>query len=204
MIYILRGNKIIMIKKEKRKNIYLLELVVLILCLSACSVRTNKDDSYVESLDSTTDALKEDDFVNTESITSFPPSIEEETEKEPSYYGVWEITSYQSEGITGHTLDEANTFLGMNITYQADAVLQNEQKVNIENIVYKDEESPYTEELFRETYNINLGEWWSGVESISRITINTKEKFLGDCFFIVDSETIWIYYKDVVYLAKKK
>ena len=120
-----------------QKILYLLGLVVLSLCLTACGAGTEKEKLYVENIKTETGESKEDDFVDTESMIPAGNSIEEKTEEEQPFYGVWEISSYQAEGITGHTLDEANAFLGFTITYQPDAIFQNEKAVNIENIVYK-------------------------------------------------------------------
>ena len=157
-----------------QKRLLLLETVILALCLTACGIGAEKEED---------------------------PPIEEITIVDQPYFGAWEISDYQAEGVTGHTLDGANEFLGYTITYQSDAILQNEQAVDIEKIAY--EAQPYTDSLFIENYGINLGEWWSGVESVSRITVDAEEAFLGDCFFVVDDETIWIYFDEVVYLAKR-
>ena len=59
--------------------------------------------------------------------------------------------------------------------------------------------------LFRSTdaYNVNLGEWWDNISEVTYITIDSNKSFFGDQFFVVDSDTIWIYYEGAFFLAKK-
>ncbi len=89
-------------------------------------------------------------------------------------------------------------------TAKGDAVLQNDEEITGEEApVYEKEETPYTYDLFLENYSVNLGDWWNGVESVSCVTVGAEEPFFGDCLFVVDHDTLWIYYGEAVYLAKR-
>ena len=72
-----------------QKKLYLLGLVVLSLCLTACGAGTEKEKLYVENIETETGESKEDDFVDTESMIPAGNSIEEKTEEEQPFYGVW-------------------------------------------------------------------------------------------------------------------
>ncbi len=196
----------------KTKRLFFLLLLSTALFLGACGTKPGEDGTSAESeglgaegADEAGEAGAEDTPVPT------PPAsgAEEETAKgdavtEEAFYGTWEIMDYQTASSTGHVLDECNVFLNSTVTYRADAVLQNDEEITGEEApVYEKEETPYTYDLFLENYSVNLGDWWNGVESVSCVTVGAEEPFFGDCLFVVDHDTLWIYYGEAVYLAKR-
>lgn len=126
-----------------------------------------------------------------------------ETEQiSPSYYGTWVIKDFQWAKVSALSTDEAEAFRGYTITYQTDAVIQNDQKISIDG--YHCETEPYTEELLVQDYRANLGEWWNGIEAVSLVSVVTTEEFLGNQFFVVDQDTLWIFCDGVFFIAKKE
>lgn len=138
-----------------------------------------------------------------DSDETMPPSSSANTEAdELPFYGTWAIKGCQPAETFALSTDEMTGFLDYTITYQVDAVFQNEQKIDVAELKY--EEEPYTEDLLVQNYHANLGEWWNGIKAVSCVSIESSEKFFGDQFFIVDDNTLWIYYEGVFFIAKKE
>ena len=129
------------------------------------------------------------------------------TGDEPSYYGTWVLKDFQPSEASdpaesaGLPIDKAKTLVGSTVTYQSDAVLQNDRKIELSKPAYKTE--AYTSDLFSKNYNINLGDWWNGVMNISLVSANASEEFLGSQFFVVDEDTLWIYNEGIFFMAKR-
>lgn len=161
--------------------------------LCACSTPDNTDLSASDTL-SAESTVSED---------TAPPAVSVDTEAdELPYYGTWAIKDHQAAEFSALSTDETNAFLDYTITYQNDAVYQNEQKMDITEFSYESE--PYTEESLVQDYHANLGEWWNGIGEVTHVSITTSETFFGDQFFVADDETLWIYYEGVFFIAKKE
>lgn len=92
-------------------------------------------------------------------------------------------------------------FLNAVVTYQADGVYMNDQKIEIAALDY--EETVYTEDLLMQDYRANLGEWWSNKEQVTRVLVSTSDSFFGNQFFAADEDSIWICYEGVFFLARR-
>lgn len=133
----------------------------------------------------------------------------ENNDSAASYYGTWEVKDYQwlvNESRTEETLalslDEMESFRGKTITYQSDSIMSDGEKVADGNFTYKTENTTYDYDGLIETFDANLGEWWTNINEVTFVTIDSDESFFGNQFFEADSETIWIYYEGVFFLAK--
>lgn len=118
------------------------------------------------------------------------------------YYRTWEVKDYQSGDASALPSDVLESFRGTTVTYQVDAVILDGEKVTDEDLIYKTDDTTYSYDSFTETFQINLGEWWNQVPAVTCITIASEDHFFGDQFFVADSDTIWIYYEGVCFLAK--
>lgn len=118
------------------------------------------------------------------------------------FYGTWVIRDCQPAEVSALSPDDTQTYLGCTITYQADMVLQDGQEISVTG--YTQEAEPYTEESLAQNYKVNLGEWWSAVESVAHVSVTAPDQFFGNEFFIVDAGTLWIYYEGVFFIAKSE
>lgn len=139
--------------------------------------------------------IKEEESKEPESDT------EESKQGEPSYYGTWAVKDYQSASVSSLSTEEIGDFFSYTVTYQADAVFQNGQNMNIAGLTYESEE--YTEDSIVQEYKANLGEWWNEKSKVTRIFIASEDYFFGNQFFVADDDVIWIYYEGVFFLARK-
>lgn len=148
-----------------------------------------------------------------EPVTTAPPSNAEsgdsdagETDQTFSFYGTWEVKDYQIQVEKQYELsvEDMETFRGMTITYQSDSVTLEGKKISPENFTYETDDTTYDYDGLIEAYGAELGEWWNNVSEVTHITIESGNAFFGDQFFIVNSDTIWVYYEEVFFLAKKK
>ncbi len=195
----------------KRKLGILLLILSSAMMLGACgnTDKPQQDNPATESVVSAENTAADDktasegsNAVNDNSASEAAPtsSTVAETEVLP-YYGTWSVKDCQPAKVSALSPAEISTYLSYSITYQPDAVYQNDQNMNIDELQYKSE--PYTEESLVENYKANLGEWWNGISEVSYISVTAPEKFFGNQFFIVNEDTLWIYYEGAFFLAKK-
>lgn len=146
-----------------------------------------------------------------EPVAAAPPSNAEsgnsnadETDQTFPFYGTWEVKDYQIQVGTQYELsaEDMETFRGVTITFQSDSVILDGKKVSPDHFTYETDDTAYDYDGLTEAYGANLGEWWNNVSEVTHITIESDNAFFGDQFFIVDSDTIWVYYEDVFFLAK--
>lgn len=127
-----------------------------------------------------------------------------------SYYGTYEVKDYQwqinedmSEENLALSLEEMESFRGKRIAYQSDSVILDGAKAADGNFTYKVADTAYNYDSLIESYDANLGDWWNNISEVACVTIDSNESFFGNQFFVADSETIWIYYEGVFFLAKR-
>lgn len=127
----------------------------------------------------------------------------EDNDNSSSLYGTWEVKDYQSAEVSALSLDDMENFRGITITYQSDSIVLDDVKVTDGNFTYETKDITYNYDSLIENYKANLGEWWNNISEVTCVTIDSNESFFGNQFFVADSETIWIYYEGVFFLAKK-
>ncbi len=118
-----------------------------------------------------------------------------------SFFGAWEVTDFQSAEDAGLSYEEAEAFRGASIAYQPDSVLINGEAA-AEGITYKTDGPSYDYDSLIDAYSANLGEWWNNVDTVTCIVSDSDADFFGNRLFMVDADTIWIYYGGVFFLAK--
>lgn len=118
-----------------------------------------------------------------------------------AYYGTWEVRDYQFAEVSAISSKEAAQLVSSTVTYGADGIAVNQEKLDLGEIMY--EGNPITEEELIRDFKANLGEWWNGKEQVTLISVSGKESFFGDCFVLADEETIWIFHEGAFFLAKK-
>lgn len=121
-----------------------------------------------------------------------------------SYYGTWEVRDYQGAEVSMLSAEDMESFRGATITYQSDSVSLNNEIVTEGTIAYETGDTAYDYDLLTETYNANLGEWWNNIGEVTCVTVASDNSFFGNQFFVANSDTIWIYYEGVFFLASKK
>lgn len=173
------------------KRIFIMLLALsLLMSLAACGTTSPKE------------TPKETSATANETVVEATPEGTELPDV-PSYFGTWEVKDSQHCYISAVTQEERDSFIGKRLTYQADAVLFDGETVLGGPVTYEVDDEPTTEVDVTEDYRANLGEWWNGVSEVTGISVDASDAFFGHYFFVVDSETIWIFYEGVFFLAKR-
>lgn len=181
----------------KKQLLVMLSIGLLSMILSGCGGTLPDDGSQDESVSVTEQETPEpSDAENEISDTG-------ETDNSFPFYGTWQVMDYQSAAISALSADDMESRRGLVIAYQSDSVLLDGEKVNDDSFTYKTEENTYDYDSLLEVYGANLGEWWNNISEVTFVTIDSNDNFFGSQFFVVDSDTIWIYYEGVFFLAKK-
>lgn len=188
----------------KKYLLVLLSIGLLAMILNGCSGMLPSDNSQEERVSVTEHETTGNKLSQTEIYSNNENEISHtgEMDRSFSYYGTWEVRDYQSAAFSALSSDDMESFRGIVITYQSDSILLNDEKVTNENFTYETEDATYDYDSLTETYKANLGEWWNNISEVTYVTIDSNESFFGNQFFVVDSETIWIYYEGVFFLAK--
>lgn len=118
-----------------------------------------------------------------------------------SFFGAWEVMDFQSAEVASLSAEEAESFRGTSVTYRQDSVLINGE-IAAEGLTYKTDGPSYDYDSLIEAYSANLGEWWNNVDTVVCIASGSDADFFGNRLFMVDEDTIWIYYGGVFFLAK--
>lgn len=118
-----------------------------------------------------------------------------------SFFGAWEVMDFQSAEDASLSADEAEAFRGTTVDYQPDSVFINGGSAARE-LTYKTDGPSYDYDSLIEAYSANLGEWWNNVDTVTCIVSDSDADFFGNRLFMVDADTIWIYYGGVFFLAK--
>lgn len=173
------------------KRIFITLLVLsLLMSLAACGTTSPKE------MPKETSATANETVVEATPETTELPDV-------PSYLGTWEVKDSQHGYISAVTQEERDALVGKRITYQADAVLFDGETVLSGPVTYEVDDEPTNEADVTEDYRANLGEWWNGVSEVTGISVDAPDAFFGHRFFVVDAETIWIFYEGVFFLAKR-
>ena len=127
----------------------------------------------------------------------------EEDSKAQSWYGTWVATEARATDISTLSEEEFSGMVGDTVTYGADMVQSNEEKLKIEG--YETMKDVYTPDSLKEDYKVDLSNWEEGVESISfgEVIANEDQEFFGDTFFVTDTGNVWIYREGVFFRTEK-
>ena len=204
-------------ERKTKKRLLMILCGSLVIVLSGCSntkesqnnntSTITEESGYENDTNTMTVIIEKSDMESkTDSVTTEANQNDQDTEQEEqtnnsSYYGTWEVQDYQAAGVSALSTEECEAFKEYMITYQADAVFQNGNNMNLTEVEYQHE--TYTEETLVQDYRANLGEWWNGIEEVRSVNITSTDNFFGSHFFVADNNTIWIYYEGVFFLAKK-
>lgn len=189
----------------KKRLLVLLSTVFFAMILNGCSGILPSDNSQEETMSVTEQETTSSELPKTAESSNSENEISnmEETDNSFSYYGTWEVKDYQSATVSALSSDDMESFRGVMIAYQSDSILLDGENVTAnDNFTYETDDATYNYDSLTETYKANLGEWWNNISEVTCVTINSNESFFGDQFFVVDSDTIWIYYEGVFFLAK--
>lgn len=183
----------------------LLSSSILSTVLNGCSGILPNENSQEENLSTSEWETSESKLSKTEETSSIEekPTDNGKVDNSCSYYGTWEIRDYQSTGISALSSDDMESFQGITITYQSDSILLDDENVTVDYFTDETDNFVYDYDSLTDAYNVNLGEWWDNISEVTYITIDSNKSFFGDQFFVVDSDTIWIYYEGAFFLAKR-
>ncbi|MCX4379881.1 MAG: hypothetical protein OSJ61_27640 [Lachnospiraceae bacterium] len=189
----------------KKYFLVLLSSSILSTVLNGCSGILPNENSQEENLSTSEWETSESKLSKTEETSSIEekPTDNGKVDNSCSYYGTWEIRDYQSTGISALSSDDMESFQGITITYQSDSILLDDENVTVDYFTDETDNFVYDYDSLTDAYNVNLGEWWDNISEVTYITIDSNKSFFGDQFFVVDSDTIWIYYEGAFFLAKK-
>lgn len=189
----------------KKCFLVLLSVSVLSTALNGCGGISPDENTQKESVSTSEWETSESKLSETEESSD----VEEKTVDNEkgnhsfSYYGTWEVKDYQSAEITTASSDDMESFRGVVIEYQSDSILLDGENATVDSFTYETDHTAYDYDSLTEAYNVNLGEWWNHISEVTHITIDSSESFFGNQFFVVDSDTIWIYYGGAFFLAKR-
>ena len=150
-------------------------------------------------------------FVTAMEETPLQPENESQPENTPEtvFFGSWQITDYRTCRIYALSQEQIDEFLTYEMDYYEDAFFLNGKPVEAEGFgyVYMD----YTKEEVEEQFNIDMTGWWNesniitcaGITSAESDTSPSLSYCFGTDFFVVDADTIWIYYEGVFFQAKR-
>ncbi|MDE6063013.1 MAG: hypothetical protein K2G20_00265 [Lachnospiraceae bacterium] len=139
------------------------------------------------------------------------PENESQPENTPeiAFFGSWQVTDYRTSRIYALSQEQIDAFLTYGMAYYEDAFFLNGTSVEAEGFgyVYMD----YTKEEVEEQFNIDMTGWWNesnaitcvGITSVESDTSPSLSYCFGTDFFVVDADTIWIYYEGVFFQAKR-
>lgn len=150
-------------------------------------------------------------FVTAMEETPLQPENESQPENTPEivFFGSWQVTDYRTSRIYALSQEKIDEFLTYGMAYYEDAFFLNGIPVEAEGFgyVYMD----YTKEEVEEQFNIDMTGWWNESDTITCVGITSVESdtspslryCFGTEFFVVDEDTIWIYYEGVFFQAKR-
>ncbi len=194
----------------KKQMSVLLTIVLLTISLIGCGNSTANDNLQEEEKPITeqeTTEVSETEISETEAPETQTPETQtpetETTDNSASYYGTWEVKDYQSASVSALSSDDMESFRGSKVTYEADAILLNGEETAADNFTYEADSNTYNYDSLTEAYQANLGEWWNNINEVTYVAVNSNDIFFGSQFFVADSDTLWIYYEGVFFLAKR-
>lgn len=140
---------------------------------------------------------------------------QQENEQQPEntseivFFGSWQVTDYRASRIYALSQEEIKEFLTYGVAYYEDAFFLNGTPVEAEDMGYVSMD--YTKEEVEEQFNIDMTDWWNEGDTIAYIGIISAESdespslryCFGTEFFVIDSDTIWIYYEGVFFRAER-
>ena len=150
-------------------------------------------------------------FVTAMEETPLQPENESQPDNTPEivFFGSWQVTDYRTSRIYALSQEQIDEFLTYGMAYYEDAFFLNGKPVEAEGFgyVYMD----YTKEEVEEQFNIDMTGWWNesntitcvGITSVESDTSPSLSYCFGTDFFVVDADTIWIYYEGVFFQAKR-
>lgn len=115
----------------------------------------------------------------------------------------WEIWDYQFCSVVAMTAEDAEQYRGYTLSYSEDAVIQNGTDLGLGDISYQYEQ-PVTEDDIVQNYKANLAEWWSGIDQVTPVAIDSDSDFFGEYVFLVSDEVIWIFCDGCFFLARNE
>ena len=189
----------------KKRCLVLLSASFSAIILNGCSGIFPNVNSQEETVSVKEQETKDSKLPETAESSNSESEISSMLENDSSfpYYGTWEVKDYQIAMVSTLSSDDIESFRGVMITYQSDSILlDGENVIASDNFTYETNDTTYDYDSLIETYDANLGEWWNNISEVTCVTIDSNESFFGNQFFVVDSDTIWIYYEGVFFLAK--
>ncbi|MBD5536424.1 MAG: hypothetical protein HDQ99_12345 [Lachnospiraceae bacterium] len=150
-------------------------------------------------------------FVTAMEETPLQPENESQSENTPEivFFGSWQVMDYRTSRIYALSQEKIDEFLTYGMAYYEDAFFLNGIPVEAEGFgyVYMD----YTKAEVEEGFNIDMTGWWNESDTITCVGITSVESdespslsyCFGTDFFVVDADTIWIYYEGVFFQAKR-
>lgn len=132
-----------------------------------------------------------------------------ESTSEIVFFGSWQVTDYRASRIYALSQEEIEEFLTYGLAYYEDGFSLQGTMVVEGDLEYA--HTDYTKEEVEEQFNIDMTGWWNESDTIAYIGIISAESdespslryCFGTEFFVIDSDTIWIYYEGVFFRAER-
>lgn len=183
---------------------------IILLMLASCMVMTACGNQYKEvevpavtaeterdgtesSVDVTTDNTVADAAVD--DTTSM-------TIDEPDYYGAYQVTGLRgTAAVYAMSDEEIEAEIGKTLSYGPDSLDYKEASIDLSPEAY--EEVAYPADQLYEDFRIRAFDLGITAEEIRAVSILVEGNFFGNYFFIVDTDTLLIYYEGVFFEAKR-
>ena len=122
--------------------------------------------------------------------------IETAIEAEKSYYGDWLITGcLGTSAVYALSQEEIDDYVGTQITYENDQYSYNGNSISINGY----EEQMETTETFAVDFGVPYSELGINEGEILSVSAMTEGNFFGGYFYVIDENTLMIYYEGVFF-----
>lgn len=127
-----------------------------------------------------------------------------EVDKEPSYYGTWEITACAGTAVAyALSQEEINDYIEkqIQIFYTEDTFIYNGFAMDVPQNGYVEE--IYTEADLVNDFNVTASDLGITENEILSVYILIEGEFFGSQFYVIDDNSLLVYYEGVFFLAKR-
>lgn len=169
---------------------YLL-LIIICMFMTGCSQERSKDENPVITVQSKEESVNND---NSEAAKYQDSAI-----GEPGFYGDYQITACKGTAIACAMLpEEIDTAIGDVLSFQ-----ENTYGWNGNTMVTGYQEETYSADQMFDDFGIQASGLGIEEKELLLVTVSTEGEFIGDYLYVLDENTLLIYYEGVFFEAKK-
>lgn len=183
------------------KNRYLL-LIIICMFMTGCSQERSKDENPVIAAQSKEEnpvitVQSKEETVNNDN--SEVTKYQDHTVGESGFYGDYQITACKGTAIAcAMSPEEIDAAIGDVLSFQ-----ENTYGWNGNTMVTGYQEGTYSADQMFDDFGIQASELGIEKNGLLLVTVSTEGDFIGDYLYVLDENTLLIYYEGVFFEAKK-